>query len=168
MSGSRTAIDPPTLIQSTSVPIGRVAHRVANASSGRELRHWRAPTPMSRWLREQSAVCAAAAPTKRRRSRPTSPIQWRASWSNDHFAQRPHRARSTRVAAFIVANPSWPSLAMFRRRAEAMLWGAEGKLRHESGGPLLRRRLLQVDRSRTQRTWGGRRSRAPLSRYFLR
>ena len=31
-------------------------------------------------------------------------------------------ANSTRYLAFIAANPSWPSLAMFRRRAEAMLW----------------------------------------------
>jgi soluble lytic murein transglycosylase len=31
-------------------------------------------------------------------------------------------AGSARYAAFIAANPSWPSLAMFRRRAEAMLW----------------------------------------------
>jgi soluble lytic murein transglycosylase len=27
-----------------------------------------------------------------------------------------------RVQAFITANPSWPNIAMFRRRAEAMLW----------------------------------------------
>jgi peptidoglycan lytic transglycosylase len=33
-----------------------------------------------------------------------------------------NRAESTRYAAFIAANPSWPSLAMFRRRAEEMLW----------------------------------------------
>jgi soluble lytic murein transglycosylase len=31
-------------------------------------------------------------------------------------------ATSKRYLAFIAANPSWPSLAMFRRRAEAMLW----------------------------------------------
>ena len=31
-------------------------------------------------------------------------------------------ANSTRYLAFITANPSWPSLAMFRRRAEAMFW----------------------------------------------
>jgi soluble lytic murein transglycosylase len=31
-------------------------------------------------------------------------------------------ADSRRYLAFIAANPSWPSLAMFRRRAEAMLW----------------------------------------------
>jgi soluble lytic murein transglycosylase len=31
-------------------------------------------------------------------------------------------AGSARYAAFITANPSWPSLAMFRRRAEALLW----------------------------------------------
>jgi soluble lytic murein transglycosylase len=31
-------------------------------------------------------------------------------------------AGSARYAAFIAANPRWPSLAMFRRRAEAMLW----------------------------------------------
>jgi peptidoglycan lytic transglycosylase len=31
-------------------------------------------------------------------------------------------AGSARYAAFISANPRWPSLAMFRRRAEAMLW----------------------------------------------
>ena len=31
-------------------------------------------------------------------------------------------ASSTRYLAFIAANPSWPSPAMFRRRAEAMLW----------------------------------------------
>ncbi len=29
---------------------------------------------------------------------------------------------SARYLAFIAANPSWPNLAMFRRRAEAMLW----------------------------------------------
>jgi soluble lytic murein transglycosylase len=31
-------------------------------------------------------------------------------------------AASTRYMAFIAANPDWPSLAMFRRRAEEMLW----------------------------------------------
>jgi soluble lytic murein transglycosylase len=31
-------------------------------------------------------------------------------------------ATSTRYRAFIAANPSWPSLALFRRRAEEMLW----------------------------------------------
>ena len=31
-------------------------------------------------------------------------------------------ADSKRYLAFIAANPGWPSLAMFRRRAEAMLW----------------------------------------------
>jgi soluble lytic murein transglycosylase len=31
-------------------------------------------------------------------------------------------AGSARYVAFIAANPRWPSLAMFRRRAEAMLW----------------------------------------------
>src|SRR5262245_2809753 len=31
-------------------------------------------------------------------------------------------AGSARYAAFISANPRWPSLAMFRRRGEAMLW----------------------------------------------
>ncbi len=33
-----------------------------------------------------------------------------------------NRAGSKRYLAFIADNPSWPSLAMFRRRAEAMLW----------------------------------------------
>jgi soluble lytic murein transglycosylase len=31
-------------------------------------------------------------------------------------------AESTRYRGFIAANPSWPSLALFRRRAEEMLW----------------------------------------------
>ena len=31
-------------------------------------------------------------------------------------------ANFARYAAFIAANPSWPSVALFRRRAEAMLW----------------------------------------------
>ncbi len=31
-------------------------------------------------------------------------------------------ASSARYLAFIAANPNWPSLAIFRRRAEAMLW----------------------------------------------
>jgi soluble lytic murein transglycosylase len=31
-------------------------------------------------------------------------------------------ANSTRYLNFIAANPNWPSLAMFRRRAEAMFW----------------------------------------------
>jgi soluble lytic murein transglycosylase len=31
-------------------------------------------------------------------------------------------ADSKRYLAFIAANPGWPNLAMFRRRAEAMLW----------------------------------------------
>src|SRR5262249_18003472 len=31
-------------------------------------------------------------------------------------------AGTARYAAFIAANPSWPSLDMFRRRAEALLW----------------------------------------------
>jgi soluble lytic murein transglycosylase len=31
-------------------------------------------------------------------------------------------ADSARFQAFIAANPSWPNIAMFRRRAEAMLW----------------------------------------------
>ena len=33
-----------------------------------------------------------------------------------------------RVQAFITANPSWPNVAMFRRRAEAMLWEARPDL----------------------------------------
>ena len=33
-----------------------------------------------------------------------------------------NRASSARYLAFIAANPNWPSLGMFRRRAEAMLW----------------------------------------------
>jgi len=33
-----------------------------------------------------------------------------------------------RLQAFIVANPSWPNIAMFRRRAEAMLWEAHADL----------------------------------------
>jgi soluble lytic murein transglycosylase len=37
------------------------------------------------------------------------------------------RAESTRYAAFIAANPSWPSLAFFRRRAEEMLWIEDAK-----------------------------------------
>src|SRR5207249_1111492 len=36
-------------------------------------------------------------------------------------------ASSTRYTAFIAANPSWPSLAMFRRTAEAMLWVENAK-----------------------------------------
>jgi soluble lytic murein transglycosylase len=36
-------------------------------------------------------------------------------------------AESTRYTAFIAANSSWPSLGMFRRRAEAMLWVEEVK-----------------------------------------
>jgi soluble lytic murein transglycosylase len=39
-------------------------------------------------------------------------------------------AESTRYAAFIAANPSWPSLTMFRRRAEAMLWVEDVKPTH--------------------------------------
>ena len=34
---------------------------------------------------------------------------------------------SRRYLAFIAANPSWPSLAAFRRRAEAMLWNEKPK-----------------------------------------
>jgi soluble lytic murein transglycosylase len=33
-----------------------------------------------------------------------------------------NRASSARYLAFIAANPNWPNLALFRRRAEAMLW----------------------------------------------
>jgi soluble lytic murein transglycosylase len=33
-----------------------------------------------------------------------------------------NRASSARYLAFIAANPNWPSLGMFRRRAEVMLW----------------------------------------------
>ena len=33
-----------------------------------------------------------------------------------------NRTGSARYLAFIAANPDWPSLAVFRRRAEAMLW----------------------------------------------
>jgi soluble lytic murein transglycosylase len=33
-----------------------------------------------------------------------------------------------RLQAFITANPSWPSIAMFRRRAEAMLWEERAQL----------------------------------------
>ena len=48
-------------------------------------------------------------------------------------------ADSARYAAFIAANPSWPSLAMFRRRAEAMLWAEDLKpaqvLRFFDGSP---------------------------------
>jgi peptidoglycan lytic transglycosylase len=36
-------------------------------------------------------------------------------------------AGSARYAAFIATNPSWPSLAMFRRRAEALLWVENAK-----------------------------------------
>jgi soluble lytic murein transglycosylase len=36
-------------------------------------------------------------------------------------------ASSTRYTAFIAANPSWPSLAMLRRYAEAMLWVENAK-----------------------------------------
>ena len=36
-------------------------------------------------------------------------------------------AGSTRYLAFIAANPGWPSLATFRRRAEAMLWAENVK-----------------------------------------
>jgi len=36
-------------------------------------------------------------------------------------------AGSARYTAFIAANPSWPSLAMFRRRAEALLWAENPK-----------------------------------------
>jgi soluble lytic murein transglycosylase len=46
---------------------------------------------------------------------------------------------SARYAAFIAANPSWPSLVMFRRRAEAMLWVENVKpaqvLRFFNGSP---------------------------------
>jgi soluble lytic murein transglycosylase len=48
-------------------------------------------------------------------------------------------AGSARYAAFIATNPSWPSLAMFRRRAEAMLWVENVKpaqvLRFFNGSP---------------------------------
>ncbi len=33
----------------------------------------------------------------------------------------------SRYAAFIAANPSWPSITFFRRRAEAMLWQEKGE-----------------------------------------
>ena len=33
-----------------------------------------------------------------------------------------NRASSARYLAFIAANPNWPNLSLFRRRAEAMLW----------------------------------------------
>ena len=36
-------------------------------------------------------------------------------------------ADSTRYTAFMTANPSWPSLGAFRRRAEAMLWVENAK-----------------------------------------
>ncbi|MFL6797570.1 MAG: lytic transglycosylase domain-containing protein [Xanthobacteraceae bacterium] len=36
-------------------------------------------------------------------------------------------AGSARYLAFIAANPDWPSVGMFRRRAEAMLWAEGGK-----------------------------------------
>src|SRR5262245_23599323 len=36
-------------------------------------------------------------------------------------------ADSKRFLAFIAANPSWPSLTMFRKRAEAMLWNENPK-----------------------------------------
>src|SRR5262249_14432952 len=36
-------------------------------------------------------------------------------------------AESKRFLAFIAANPNWPSLGMFRKRAEAMLWNENPK-----------------------------------------
>ena len=40
----------------------------------------------------------------------------------DDLAQRHPGADSKRYLAFIAANPGWPSVGMFRKRAEAMLW----------------------------------------------
>ena len=39
----------------------------------------------------------------------------------------PNGVESSRYLAFIAANPSWPSLALFRRRAEAKLWVEKAK-----------------------------------------
>jgi soluble lytic murein transglycosylase len=43
-------------------------------------------------------------------------VEWAILHSDDNSAD------FARFRAFIAANPSWPSLLMFRRRAEAMLW----------------------------------------------
>jgi soluble lytic murein transglycosylase len=43
-------------------------------------------------------------------------VEWAILHSGDNGAE------FARFQAFIAANPSWPNIAMFRRRAEAMLW----------------------------------------------
>jgi soluble lytic murein transglycosylase len=43
-------------------------------------------------------------------------VEWAILRSNNNGADY------ARLQAFITANPSWPNIAMFRRRAEAMLW----------------------------------------------
>jgi soluble lytic murein transglycosylase len=58
-------------------------------------------------------------------------VEWAILRSDDNLAD------SARFRAFIAANPSWPSLLMFRRRAEAMLWQERADLatiRHFTGG----------------------------------
>jgi soluble lytic murein transglycosylase len=58
-------------------------------------------------------------------------VEWAILRSDDNLAD------SARFRAFIVANPSWPNLLMFRRRAEAMLWQEHADLasiRNFTGG----------------------------------
>ena len=58
-----------------------------------------------------------------RRAARRSAIRSRASWSNGRSCAATTTAPSfARYAAFIAANPSWPSIGLLRRRAEAMLW----------------------------------------------
>ena len=61
--------------------------------------------------------------TKRPMSRKRSPTRWRASSSNgSSCAATTTTVDFSRYAAFIAANPSWPSIITLRRRAEAALW----------------------------------------------
>ncbi len=75
----------------------------------------------------------------------------------------PNGIDSKRYLAFIAANPTWPSLALFRRRAEARLWVENVKpaqvLSFFNGSPpqsgmgrlLLARALLAAGRRRRRR-----------------
>ncbi len=49
-------------------------------------------------------------------------VEWAILHSDDNGAD------FSRFRAFIAANPSWPNISMFRRRAEAMLWQEQADL----------------------------------------
>ena len=88
------------------------------------------PTPiMTASAADLAAVREAIEYTRRGRAKDATEVQQRIS---DPLARKlvewailrsdENGADFSRFQAFIAANPSWPNIAMFRKRAEAMLW----------------------------------------------